>query len=50
MIHGLRNGFGWLGTWHLAFDWTRGCIALTDGEMMWLYRAVPDGTPVVIRA
>jgi lipoprotein-anchoring transpeptidase ErfK/SrfK len=31
-------------------DWTDGCIALTDPEMLWLYKAVPDGTPIEIRA
>jgi murein L,D-transpeptidase YafK len=50
MIHGLPNGLGWLGAWHRTIDWTRGCVAVTDGEMDWLYQAVPDGTPVEIRA
>ncbi|MEA3032588.1 MAG: hypothetical protein QOH86_604 [Sphingomonadales bacterium] len=50
MIHGLPNGMGWLGTWHRTIDWTRGCVAVTNGEMDWLYQAVPDGTPVEIRA
>jgi murein L,D-transpeptidase YafK len=50
MIHGLPNGMGWLGAWHRMIDWTRGCIALTDGEIDWLFQATPDGTPVEIRA
>lgn len=50
MIHGLPNGRGWVGSRHLRVDWTEGCIALTDSEMGWLYRAVPDGTPIEIRA
>src|SRR5262249_22316214 len=33
MIHGLRNGLGWLGTLHRALDWTDGCIAVTNLEM-----------------
>jgi len=49
MIHGLRNGGGWLGRLHLVPDWTDGCIAVTDPEMDELYRIVPDGTPIVIR-
>ena len=49
MIHGMRNGSGWIGRAHLLSDWTDGCIALTDSEMDQLYRAVPDGTPIVIR-
>jgi murein L,D-transpeptidase YafK len=50
MIHGIRNGLGWLRGWHRTFDWTRGCIAVTNAEMDWLFQAVADGTPVEIRA
>ena len=49
MIHGTRNGLGWLGRMHLAVDWTDGCIAVTDPEMDELYALVPDGTPINIR-
>jgi murein L,D-transpeptidase YafK len=49
MIHGLRNGLGWLGPLHRARDWTRGCIALTDAEVDEIARAAPDGTAVEIR-
>jgi murein L,D-transpeptidase YafK len=49
MIHGMRNGGGWLGRLHLISDWTDGCIAVTDPEIEELYRIVPDGTPSVIR-
>ncbi len=49
MIHGLRNGTGWIGSWHRLFDWTNGCIAVTDGEMDEIWRAVPDGTMIEIR-
>ena len=49
MIHGIRNGFGWLGAAHRLIDWTAGCIAVTDTEIEELYRVVPDGTPVDIR-
>jgi murein L,D-transpeptidase YafK len=48
-IHGIRNGLGWLGSLHRAVDWTAGCIAVTDSEMDEVWRAVPDGTTVVIR-
>jgi murein L,D-transpeptidase YafK len=50
MIHGLPNGQGWLGSQHLRSDWTAGCIAVTNEEIEWLWRAVPDGTPIEIRA
>ena len=33
MIHGIRNGLGWLGPAHRLLDWTKGCIAVTDPEM-----------------
>jgi murein L,D-transpeptidase YafK len=49
MIHGTRNGVGWLGRLHLGRDWTDGCIAVSDAEMDELYRVVPDGTPIDIR-
>jgi murein L,D-transpeptidase YafK len=31
MIHGLPNGFGWLGTTHRTLDWTDGWVAVTKG-------------------
>ncbi|HTK85039.1 MAG TPA: L,D-transpeptidase family protein [Patescibacteria group bacterium] len=49
MIHGIRNGLGWLGGAHRMLDWTAGCIAVTDSEIDEIARAVPDGTPVEIR-
>jgi murein L,D-transpeptidase YafK len=48
MIHGLPNGLGWIGGMHRLHDWTDGCIAVTDGEMDEIWRAVPDGTPIEI--
>lgn len=49
MIHGLRNGLGWMGRWHRWRDWTAGCIAVTNDEMDELWRAVPDGVRVEIQ-
>lgn len=49
MIHGMRNGLGWLGPLHRLKDWTRGCIALTDAEVDEVAAAVPDGTTLEIR-
>ncbi len=48
MIHGLPNGWGFLGRLHLAWDWTDGCIAVTSSEMQEIYVRVPDGTPITI--
>ncbi|MEI2779728.1 MAG: L,D-transpeptidase family protein [Candidatus Competibacter sp.] len=43
MIHGLPNGFGWIGRLHRWADWTAGCIAVTDSEIEEIWRSVPDG-------
>lgn len=48
-IHGLRLYTGWIGRWHRAFDWTDGSVAVTDGEIEEIWRAVPNGTPVEIK-
>jgi murein L,D-transpeptidase YafK len=49
MVHGMRNGYGWIGHAHLLTDWTIGCVAVTDSEIEELYRVVPDGTPIEFR-
>jgi murein L,D-transpeptidase YafK len=47
-IHGIRNGFGFIGKFQRLFDWTAGCIALTDHEVDELYDSVEIGTPILI--
>lgn len=49
MIHGIRNGLGWLGSLHRKIDWTQGCIAVTDVEIEEIWSMVNDGTPVEMR-
>jgi murein L,D-transpeptidase YafK len=49
MIHGIANGYGWIGSLHAQKDWTLGCIAITDQEIDEIWAAVPNGTPVEIR-
>lgn len=49
MIHGMKNGFGWLGRLNTWFDWTKGCIAVTDTEIEEIEQLVPNGTVVEIR-
>jgi murein L,D-transpeptidase YafK len=49
MIHGIRNGLGWLGGLHRERDWTDGCIAVTNAEIREIWSRVPEGTPVEIR-
>jgi murein L,D-transpeptidase YafK len=48
-IHGLENGFGWLGSLHRSINLTDGCIAVTDSEIDQIWPLVPVGTPVEIR-
>lgn len=48
MIHGLPNGWGWLGPLHHLRDWTNGCIAVTNDEIREIWSLVPDGTPIHI--
>ena len=43
MIHGLPRGFAKLGAEHREFDWTEGCIAVTNAEIEEIWRAIPDG-------
>jgi murein L,D-transpeptidase YafK len=48
-VHGLPNGYGWVGSSHRLKDWTDGCIAVTNAEMDEIWQAVADGTPIAIR-
>jgi murein L,D-transpeptidase YafK len=48
-IHGMKNGFGWIGRFHLFSDWTSGCIAMTDKEIDELYEHINIGTPIEIK-
>ena len=49
MIHGIKNGFSWVGDLHTGVDWTKGCIAVTDEEIEEIDRLAPNGTIVEIR-
>jgi len=49
MIHGLPNGKGFIGPAHRLYDWTLGCVAVTDDEIDEIWNLVPVGTPVEIR-
>ncbi len=49
MIHGIKNGFSWVGALHSGVDWTKGCIAVTDKEIEEINRLVPNGTIVEIK-
>ena len=49
MIHGIKNGFSFVGDAHSEVDWTRGCIAVTDEEIEEINKLAPLGTIVEIR-
>lgn len=49
MIHGLHPSIAWLGSWHRFYDWTDGCVGVTNAEMDEIWQAVPDGTPIEIK-
>lgn len=49
MIHGIRNGLGWIGKFHRRLDWTKGCVAVTNDEIDEIGKLVTNGTPVEIR-
>jgi murein L,D-transpeptidase YafK len=48
MIHGQKNGFGWLGFLTQMRDWTYGCIALSNADMQMVWNLVSVGTPIEI--
>ena len=48
-IHGLKNGETRPAKYIQSFDWTDGCIAITNQEMDELLKLVKVGTPIEIR-
>lgn len=50
MIHGILNGWGFLGPFQRYWDWTNGCIAVTNAEMREIWSLVPNGTPILIES
>ncbi|MDQ0638091.1 murein L,D-transpeptidase YafK [Pedobacter sp. W3I1] len=48
-IHGIRNKLGFIGKFQRLFDWTNGCMALTNNEVDELFYAVNIGTKIEIR-
>lgn len=49
VIHGLPNGLGEIGNAHSKWDWTEGCVAVTNDEMDEIWSMVGNGTPIEIR-
>lgn len=48
MIHGQSKGFDWWSWLMQMFDWTNGCIAVTDEDMAEIWQMVENGTPIEI--
>ena len=48
MVHGQKNGFGWASVVTQRFNWTDGCIALSNSDMDQVWNAVDVGTPIEI--
>lgn len=48
-IHGLPNGYAWVGSMQHMADWTTGCIAVTNAEIEEIFPMVPVGTRVEIK-
>jgi murein L,D-transpeptidase YafK len=49
MIHGLPAAYADIGAKHSQYDWTEGCIAVTNTEIDEIWRAVPPGSPILIK-
>jgi murein L,D-transpeptidase YafK len=49
MIHGLHPSLKALGKFHTAYDWTNGCVAVTNEEMDDIWKSVKYGTIIEIR-
>lgn len=49
MIHGLPAAYANMGATHAQYDWTEGCIAVTNAEIEQIWRAVPSGSPIQIK-
>jgi len=48
MIHGQQNGLGWLSALAQRYDWTDGCIALSNEDMhrVWSLVMVPTAIEI----
>ncbi len=48
MIHGQKNGFSSMSWVSQRFNWTKGCIAVTNFEMDEIWYLIKEGTPIEI--
>jgi murein L,D-transpeptidase YafK len=49
MIHGMKQDKLWMGDVQYLFNWTNGCIALTNDEIEEVWDLVSSWTPVEIK-
>jgi murein L,D-transpeptidase YafK len=49
MIHGQKNGYAYLAPKLQLFNWTQGCIALSNEDMDKVWDAIDPGTPIDIK-
>ena len=49
MIHGMKKDHLWMGDVQYLFNWTSGCIALTNQEIEEIWDLISPWTPVEIR-
>ena len=49
MIHGVEKKYEYLGALQSSFDWTEGCIALSNPQIDEFARLVSIGTPIEIK-
>lgn len=49
MIHGQKQGWGWAAFLTQRFNWTNGCIALSDDDLDFVWNVVDVGTPIEIK-
>ncbi len=48
MIHGQKNGLDWFESISQHFDWTNGCVALSNKDMDIVWALVKEGTKIEI--
>jgi murein L,D-transpeptidase YafK len=49
MIHGQPNEPTYSTAYYRSEDWTNGCIAVSNSDMIDIWLMTPDGTPIEIR-
>ena len=49
MIHGVEKKYEYLGAFQSSYDWTEGCIALSNPQIDEFARLVSIGTPIEIK-